>query len=154
MNDKDINVFNRRTLGRRLAMLYRLSQAWLAGPLAEIGVTRGGIGFLLAVFRSEGISQEELTRELFIDRAATARAVQSLEDAGLVRREADPRDRRRKRVYSTDAARALQPGLIAMLDAHNEALLAGMSRNERERVMDALDRLVDNLRDAVEGVER
>ena len=154
MNEQQIQLFNQRSPGKRLSMLHRLSQAYMAGPLGGMGITRGKIGFLLAVLKSEGIVQEELTHELFIDRAATARAMQAMEGAGLVRREEDPEDRRRKRVYPTDKARALQPQFLEALNKHNEALFTGLTPEEQDQFLCMLDRLVDNLRVAVEGGER
>ena len=135
-------------------MLHRLSMAYMAGPLSEMGISRGKIGFLMSVLQFEGIVQEELTNKLCIDRAATARALQAMEKQGLIRREEDREDRRKKRVYPTEKARALQPVLMGMLDRHNEALFAGLSQDEQDQFLGMLDRLVDNLRGAVEGVSR
>jgi DNA-binding MarR family transcriptional regulator len=154
MEKEQLETFHQRSPGRRLAMLSRLSMAYMAGPLADMGIGRGKIGFLLSVLQFEGIVQEELTNRLCIDRAATARALQALEDQGLVRREEDRKDRRKKRVFSTGKARALQPELMEMLTRHNEALFSGLTRSEQDQFLDMLDRLVDNLRGAVEGGSR
>jgi len=135
-------------------MLHRLSLAYMARPLADMGIGRGKIGFLLSVLQFEGIVQEELTRRLYIDRAATARALQALEEQGLVRREEDTKDRRRKRVFSTGKARALQPKIMDMLSRQNKALFAGLTRAEQDQFLGMLDRLADNLRVVVEGGER
>lgn len=132
-------------------MLHRLSMAYLARPLRELGITRGQIGFLLTVLQHEGIVQEEMSNRMCIDRAATARALLAMETAGLVRREEDREDRRRKRVYPTDKARALLPGFMDMLVRQNAALFSGLSREEREQFLGMLDRLVENMRNAVGG---
>ena len=123
--------------------------AYLSGPLAEIGITRGKIAFLMEVLRQDGVIQEDLTRSLCIDRAATARALQDLEKEGLIRREEDPQDRRRKRVYSTTKTKALQHSLVAILESQQEALFTGLNDNERVQFLGMLDRLVENMRDAV-----
>ena len=154
MSKNDMEQFYRQSPGRRLGMLHRLSMAYMTRPLSELGITKGQIGFLMTVLQSEGIVQEELTHSMFIDRAATARALQSLENAGLIRREEDPEDRRRKRVYPTKKAYALRPGLLDMLARHNQALFAGLSPAEQDQCLDMLDRLVGNLRTAVEEVAR
>ena len=55
----------------------------------------------------EGIAaglQDELVREYCIDKAATARTIQSMEKKGLVYRKADEVDKRAKRVYLTEKA--------------------------------------------------
>lgn len=154
MNTKDLASFHRRSPGKRLGMLHRLSMAYMTRPLSEMGITKGQIGFLMCVLEHEGIFQEEMTNQLCIDRAATARALQSLEGRELIRREEDPKDRRRKRVYPTDKAYAMRPKLLDMLARHNEALFAGLTREEQDRVLDVLDKLVDNLRGSLEEVPR
>ena len=154
MDKKEIELFHRRSPGRRLGMLHRLNMAYMTGPLSEMGISNGKIGFLMSVLQFEGIVQEELTNKLCIDRAATARALQAMERQGLVRREEDREDRRKKRVYPTEKARALQPELMGLLERHNEALFAGLSPDEQDQFLDMLDRLVGNLRVAVEEVGR
>ena len=154
MDKNEIELFHKRSPGRRLGMLHRLSMAYMAGSLGEMGISKGKIGFLMGALQFEGIVQEELTNKLCIDRAATARALQAMEKQGLIRREEDREDRRKKKVYPTEKARALQPVLMGMLDSHNEALFAGLSRAEQDQFLVMLDRLVDNLRSAIEGGER
>ncbi len=153
MTHKNMTDFEEQSPGRRLSMLHRLSMAYLAEPLGKLNIARGKIGFLMGVLRREGIIQEDLTRALCIDRAATARALFDLEHDGLIRREEDAQDRRRKRVYPTDKARALQDSLVALLSAHNDTLFAGFSRQERTLCLDMLDRLIANLRAATEAVK-
>lgn len=143
-----MDMFEQGSPGRRLAMLHRLSMAYLSGPLAEIGVSRGKIGFLLGVLHREGAVQDDLTRSMCIDRAATTRALLDLENKGLIRREEDREDRRCKRVYPTAKARALNDSLVALLADHNEALFAGMDGEEREQLLGLLDRMVENMRAA------
>ena len=63
-------------------------------------------------------------------------------------------DRRKKRVYPTDKARDLLPGLIDLLDQQNKALFAGLDADEQNRFLDMLDQLVVNLRSAVEEDDR
>ncbi|MBG0790680.1 MAG: MarR family transcriptional regulator [Desulfovibrionaceae bacterium] len=154
MTPQEIESFHRRSPGRRLGMLHRLSMAYMTCPLADMGLTKGRIGFLITVLQHEGIVQEDLSNLLFIDPAATARALKHLESDGLVRRDEDPEDRRRKLVYSTARARALQPELMAMLTRYNEALFDGLDREAQDRFLDMLDRLVANLRKGVEDMER
>lgn len=150
MDIDNIEKFEQRSPGRRLGMLNRMTMTCLAGPLRELGISRGKIGFLMELLRSDGIDQEELSNSLCIDRAATARALLDMEKDGLITREEDSKDRRKKKVYATAKARALQPRLFKILARHNELIFAGLSTAEEDQFLNMLDRLVENLRKALQ----
>ena len=107
MDPEKIRQFEPASPMRRMSRLNRLHQNNLAGRLAAVGIARGSLLFVLEVLCNEGIIQEDIPRSLSIDRAATARALQQLEEGGLVAREEGPEDRRRKRVRATDKSRGL-----------------------------------------------
>lgn len=134
-------------------MLHRLGMASLSGPIEALGIPRGQLGFLMYILQNEGIIQESLTRKLYIDRAATARAMRDMERTGLIRRETDPKDRRRKRVFPTRKAKALHVDLLDILNRHNNTLFRGFSEEERTQTLTILDRLVNNLRNTVEETD-
>jgi DNA-binding MarR family transcriptional regulator len=99
----------------------------------------------MKILTSPGIVQEDLSSHLRLDRAATARALQSLEVNGFIHREEDPQDRRRKKVYPTPKAEGLQEEMVEILRAHNEVLLSGLTGEERTQLIRLLDKVIDNL---------
>ena len=145
MNSEKILAFDLGSPGRRFSIIQRLSLIYLSGPLSESGISKGKIPYLMKILTSPGIVQEDLTRHLCLDRAATARALQSLENHGFVYREEDTEDRRRKKVYPTAKAQRLQGEMVEILKAHNEVLLSGLDAAERDLLMSLLDRVIDNL---------
>jgi DNA-binding MarR family transcriptional regulator len=145
MNSEKILAFDLGSPGRRFSIIHRLSMLYLSGPLSESGISKGKIPYLMKILTSPGIVQEDLTTHLCLDRAATARALQSLENNGFIRREEDKEDRRRKKVYPTAKAERLQGEMVGMLKAHNDVLLSGLDGNERTLLMSLLDRVIDNL---------
>lgn len=140
----------RRSPGRKISLLGRLGTAVASEPFAELGLSAAKMPFLMTLLHSDGIVQEELSKLLFVDRAATARTLASLEKDGLVRREVDPNDRRKKRVYVTDKAHLLFPRILPIMDDLNEVLFAGLSREERKQFLVMLDRLIENLQVALQ----
>lgn len=145
MHSNMIAAFDRESPGRRFSIIQRLSLVSLSGPLSETGLSKGKIPYLMKILNSPGIVQEDLTNHLCLDRASTARALQSLENSGFVSRKEDPRDRRRKNVYPTAKAEALQGELIEILKEHNGVLLAGFTAEEQTLLLSLLDRVIDNL---------
>ena len=97
-----------KSIGRLISVLHRQFQVYLNVALKDVGISSSEYVFLVTLFIEEGISQDELSARILIDKAATARAIKSLEDRGYVRREIDDKDKRIKRVYCTDKAKAYE----------------------------------------------
>lgn len=79
---------------------------------------------LSALARTGSRSAAELAPDVDVDRSGVTRRASRLADAGLVRREADPTDRRAHLLVLTDQGRSAVAELRARLAAH---LMTGMS---------------------------
>lgn len=91
------------------------------------GLSSSEYFYLLALYREDGLSQDNLTHRLFVDKAATARAVKSLETKGFVTRSKDDRDRRVNHVHLTDLAHHVRPDLLRVLKTWNTKMIDHLS---------------------------
>ena len=92
------------TIGKNISILYRQFNMFLNNELEKVDITATELMYLGSLYKKDGITQDELVREYCIDKAATARTIQSMEKKGLVYRKADEVDKRAKRVYLTEKA--------------------------------------------------
>ncbi len=84
----------------------------------------------------------DLADRLCMPRPTVTTNLKRLEAAGLVRREIDPSDLRRHRLYLTEAGRhALSRGMAVLVEAFG-ARLARLSAAEQAELQDMLERLV------------
>lgn len=90
------------TIGKNISILYRQFNIFLNNELEKVDITATELMYLGSLYKKDGITQDELVREYCIDKAATARTIQSMEKKGLVYRKADEVDKRAKRVYLTE----------------------------------------------------
>jgi DNA-binding MarR family transcriptional regulator len=90
----------------------------------------------------------DLARFMRVDPSSATRAVERLESAGLVSREADPGDARAVRVSSTNDGLALYSDVRARALGLLEGALAAFSLEDRTALAGLLERLVA----AIEGV--
>ena len=74
------------SIARTIARVSRKSQAYLARVLMKYDLTVAEQPFFMALQYREGVTQEELTAMVRVDKAAAARAVRSLEATGFRRR--------------------------------------------------------------------
>lgn len=106
-------------------LLTQVSDLWrdaLSAALADQGqaIVAGACGDLLLLVPAEGIAQTVLAERAGLSKQAVQQMLDRLESAGAVRREADPRDRRAKRVVATEhglAARAARRRVELALEA-------------------------------------
>ena len=129
-------------------VLYRLWQLNArAGKLvmrmceAEFGVTRREWRLLSYLARHDGVLPSELAEYSGLDRARTSRAISSLVDKHLVRRQPRPQNRREVLLSLTDAGRDLHDRLLPRVAAINGQLMSGLSEDEARVLGGLLQRL-------------
>ena len=76
-------------MGRRINLLFRLTMSYLRLEMKKLGIGAGDYTFLIILFFLPGLSQDELSRLLHVDKSYTARSVARLEKMGLVERKPD-----------------------------------------------------------------
>ena len=136
---------------RQLNTISRSTSLFRDERLSSYGLSGHQVKYLLAVGRAEGVSQDELSRSLFVNKSNVARQLSALEEAGFIRREQSPEDKRVYRVYTTAAARELLPVIRAVNAEWREILCAGLSPDEVEELTRLLSALVKNARGYAEG---
>ena len=99
---------------------------------------------LSEMFRYNGCRQEDLRTFVSLDKGNVTRAVQQLEEFGLVQRKQDPVDRRAVRVYVTQKALALEKDMYAIACLWDERLTEGFTPEERAKLIDLLLRMEVN----------
>lgn len=107
--------------------------------------------FFMALQNCEGVTQEELTEMVCVDKAVTTRVVKTLEEKGFLVRKKDTQDRRQNRIYPTPLTRDLGATVRKDLLAYNDAVTRGISREELEVVQRALITMEANLEDLLTG---
>ena len=90
--------------------LHRAAEAWTAEFRAEMAARGfnwplGASGEVLAHLGPSGVSQTVLTERMGLSKQAVQQLLDRLEADGVIRREADPADKRAKRVVLTELGR-------------------------------------------------
>ena len=88
--------------GTQLSILSRQLNLYFSHELVETEVTASELLYLAQLYKQDGLTQEEMSEELSVDKAATTRTMQALEEKGLIYRTASTTDKRAKKVYLTN----------------------------------------------------
>jgi DNA-binding MarR family transcriptional regulator len=115
---------------------------------AAFGVTGGQAALLALIRRSPGVGVRDLAALERIAPASMSVAVARLEKAGLVRRTADPRDRRRQALWLTDDGERIWRTVRTRRTAWLAARLKRLPPEKLAAVYDAIEPLADLLEDA------
>lgn len=113
-----------------------------AAKLREIGLYAGQELLLMQLWDSGPQRQTELLRMMDIDASTLTRMVQRLESVGLLKRQADPADRRAFLIELTPAGQALRTEVERVwreLEEDTLVDLDAIERAELERLLNKLD---------------
>jgi len=110
-----------------------------------------GTWIVLSAISDEGIvSQSVLASHAHVEGATITHHVDRLEKLGLVRRQADPADRRVRRIELTPEGERLHATLLAGARKFEKQVLAGVSREVQAELERTLDVIRSNLRSSPE----
>lgn len=108
--------------------------------------------FIFAVNRNPGMTQEELARELCLNKSTVARSLTHLEEHGFVERRGDSQDKRVLLVYLTEKAVQILPKLRSVTKEWNGLISGGIKDSDMEIFFSVLSRMEHNAKVAI-GVE-
>ena len=109
--------------------------------------------FVLAICRKEGRSQEELAKELCLNKSTVARALNSLEEKGYITRTPLPQDKRQFSVYPTKKMIDVLPEVKKASEEWMLLLSDGIAPEELEVFNSVLERMQERARKLIEKQE-
>lgn len=113
----------------------------------------GHYAFILAICRAPGRSQEDLARELCVNKSTVARNINYLEGKGYVSRTPLPQDKRQFSVFPTEKAQAILPEIREASAQWMTQLSEGISPEELEIFSSVLMRMQEKAREIIQKQE-
>ncbi|MFC0212757.1 MarR family winged helix-turn-helix transcriptional regulator [Paenibacillus chartarius] len=135
---------HRYSIPRWMSILYRTGQMYLAARFEHLDIGKGQLIFLNALYRQDGMTQEEISYDLRIDKGTTAKALKKLEEQGYIVRLVRANDKRSYSVHLTEKALAIQDEVRQGFAEWRSLLLQGLSEEEQERMLDSLEKMGRN----------
>ena len=113
----------------------------------------GHYAFVLAICREPGRSQEELARELCVNKSTVARNFNFLEEKAYISRKSLPNDKRQFAVYPTNKMLAVLPEIKQASAEWMTLLSAGIPEEELSIFDSVLERMQERAREIIEEQE-
>jgi DNA-binding MarR family transcriptional regulator len=108
-------------------------------------LTRGQHAFLTRIMENPGISQEELSYMLRMDKTTTAKALKRLEEKGYINKIKSSKDKRSWNVYPTDKLIEIYPAMFDRIENTSKIGLQGFTEGELELIVDFMERIRINI---------
>ena len=131
----------RADLGWALGAVFRAYVKAVRGHVADVPGGPRGYQVLSAAVHDLPGSQLALAQRLGIDRTVLTYLLDDLTEAGLVERQADPNDRRSRRIVATDAGQARLCELDRQLRTTEDEVLGALDVQDREKLRQLLQRV-------------
>ncbi len=141
----DLLTENDRKIGMLFHDIARLRGKIYDSSIKDTGLTHAQVFLINHLLKKSGISQVELAGLLNMGVVGVSEIVDRMERRGWVERLPDPDDKRANLVRLKSQATRLLPKVFAAIHALNEQTLAGLSKQEVDVLITALQKIRRNL---------
>ena len=141
-------------LGRNISVAYRNGNRFYDRELSPYQIGCGQQFFLLRIYENQGISMLDLARMGQFDKGTVTRAVQRLEELRYIRSEPDERDKRIRRLYTTEAVEPIAQAVAQARERWCAVLTRDMSPEEVAEASHLLEKIAHNAHTYMEQEEQ
>lgn len=138
---------------RNITDITRLGIQYRSEAFAPMGLKAFHGSYLVNICANPGVSQEQLAKNICINKSNVARQAAALEEDGFIRREPCEQDKRVMRLYPTEKTLALMPQLKEVMRTWRTLLLQDLSEEEQELMEKLLQKIKARADEVVEGMQ-
>ncbi|MEG1001904.1 MarR family winged helix-turn-helix transcriptional regulator [Clostridium sp.] len=125
--------FKTESISRYINQLYRQGVSFLGKEYKEYNIGAGQYQFLLYLYMKEGITHDELTEKIGVDKAATTRAIVKLEKSGYIKKVQDLNDKRKYYIFLTEFAKRNRECIVNISKNWENELTGELTKEELEQ---------------------
>ncbi len=143
-------------MAKFMKMLNNISRSqavYRNGRIHSEDLQSGHYAYILSVCRKQGCSQEDIAKELCVNKSTAARNINYLEEKGYVIRKPFPNDKRQFSLYPTDKTLSVLPEIKNASEEWMALLSESISENELEIFNSVLERMQEKAREMIEKSE-
>lgn len=136
---------NKEPLGKWISIIYRYSMMHANKFLKDYGINAGQLPFFMNIVKNPGITQEELSKILKIDKSTTAKAVKILCQKGYLTKQTSKEDKRVYKLFPTEKAKNIEEAIIRKaFEWDRDILLNNLNKDEKEHAYKLLSHIANN----------
>ncbi len=139
---------------KKLNNISRSQAIYRSGRISAKDLQSGHYAFALAICRAPGRSQEELARELCLNKSTIARNINYLEEKGYITRSPLPHNRRQFSVFPTEKMLQILPEIRQASQEWTALLSQDIPQEELEIFHSVLERMQLRAQQIIEEQEK
>lgn len=116
---------------KTLSILYRKSHIWLNNGCARYSLTAAQAVIILIVCDYDGLTQDEITKRLALDKSVIAKTVNKLKERGFLTRTTNMKDKRTYDIRPTEQAYQVYPFVKEQMDESFQRMTQKMTDSEK-----------------------
>ena len=134
-----------------LSIIYRQGKVMHDKAMRQYGLSGQQMGYLKYICSHPGVSQEEVARNLRIDKGAVAKSMKVMMEKGYVIRKQNPEDKRGYCLFPTERAEQIHQCGEAHALGLERQLTEGMTQREIDTFKQLLTKIIKNMETMLEG---
>lgn len=139
-----------KSAGKEIGIISRCAHKYFQQRLHHYSIGHAQIRTLHYIIRHNGISQKSLAEHLKLDKSSVTSQIERLEANGYITRSSNTKDSREKQLYITAKTEKIKTELVEIFSGWSDALLEGLSAEEKEQAFQILERIKENAIKALE----
>jgi MarR family transcriptional regulator for hemolysin len=128
---------------KSINVLYRCAVLFRSEKLKVTGLNGYQNTYISNICRNPGISQEQLSKLIYINKSNVTRQLAALEQLGYITRKPSPADKRSLLVYPTSKAQEVYPYIQQILGEWNNYLTSDFTEEERGQLNSMMERMME-----------
>lgn len=116
---------------RWISLLERCTMEYRSNEICDIDISPCHHVYIYCLCNNPGVSQENLTQMIHINKSNVTRSLKILQDQGYIYKKTDESDKRILRIYPTEKAFDLLPKLREKMQCWNEVIMDGLTEEEQ-----------------------
>ncbi|MEG0942100.1 MAG: MarR family winged helix-turn-helix transcriptional regulator [Angelakisella sp.] len=135
---------NKLSIGNYISIFYRLGTSHLLQNYSEYNIGYGQYQFLLNLYIQDGLTKEQLTKRVVVDKATTSRSIQKLLDNGYVTVIVDEHDKRVHHIYLTQKAKDIQAEIMSIAQTWEDKLVNCLDDTDKQKLSEIFQKIAES----------
>ena len=136
---------------KNINLVSRSAEVFREERLKDCGIRGCQSKYVLVIAQNPGVSQEDISRMLFVNKSNVARQIGFLETAGFVKKVGNDRDRRAVHLYPTEKLLGALPRVKEVLAEWRALVTEGFTEEEKGELARLSEKMVENARKFMGG---
>jgi len=145
LKDYRTEAFENFNITQYFTVFYKDFQNYSEEKLEPYQISNGLYIYLIFVYKKPGLTLNEISKTLEVDKAYTTRAIKKLVDLGYFEKIIDEKDNRALHVYPTRKCTDVMEKMVNLFSEWEDIALKNFSKEEKETITNLSHKIITNV---------